>query len=429
MGTVVKVIRWAIGGFLFLLALAAFSEKEVVFGIILLLAGVLVLLIKRKKNQSFNSSQSESSLTPKSSEMSNNFKEEFNDDMWDRTDLGGNSMVVFNNLPGVDLHIYNISEGTAKYLMSLHNDFLQKLTGATTDTIELARPTRSLYEFSWIAMLEDVRCKELDDYVHTHKELYERFKDTDNVLYFDDFPGVRFVPQGVNLDILFEYPSEKANTIRKKLRKMIKETRLNKEALSSYLRLAGSYLTPEEYNDNYYRNKIQAILNAGLATLLSKAPLDIALNFLKMKELRELAKEVGVTIKARTKREFVSSLMASCDNNVLKEKISHLIPTKTLYIHEPPQEYISKEEYEWLLQYAGVLTQVIFGTYVNALNVFYNVIWGRLTGTNHFSIFNSGTACNYCKKRIGTSVTVNNNKDFKKLPPFHIGCNCEVLPE
>lgn len=389
-----------------------------IIGGILLAVAVKFLISKRQKPETASTTNEESE-TVNTSEHTRKDHESSNErittlesvEEQESSDSTYETKLTIETLPGCPLHIYNLSPSSAQKITKQLNAGPLAM-GLWHETLP-------------IVATEDVRCVELDEYVASHKELYRKYKEDPRYAIFDSYPGVQWYPSDLNLDILFEYPSERANQIRES----IKNLQLPWNVVSYYIEQAGRFLEHDSYQISHHRTEFEELFNRGIIVPIQEAPLEQILEKqVNMKELRQIIKELNPSVKAKTKKELIKQLLENVSESQIKNKIENVLKKKIFFVK--PLEGISDDSLRWFLDYISTINSLIFGTLQDKI---YNLVEMRNmieeNGKSHkFEVITHHGACKWCEEHAHTSFTWRAlQKDLQKAPPYHLGCKCRIV--
>ena len=284
-----------------------------------------------------------------------------------------------------------------------------------------------------IVARQNLRCKEVDDYVKKFKPIYlkkiEEQKQTSpewatasnldkrDLLY--EFKNNAIVQLDVqpycNLEILFEADLSDLTV------DDVLIDRYGYEVIRFYLsRKKGVHTVPA---DHYDRKMFEKLTEVGLAVRGENIHFEYILESLKLKELSALVEDLNPP-KFSRKAKAIEYLLNLPD---LKERLNKSISYRSLFqVQSLPKEFenldLEKISLSW--QYAHELSTLICLTYYYSGSARKQPDEDTKAMSKGWEISNIDDGCSYCKRAASKKYPKNNYP----IVPLHIGCRCTVMP-
>lgn len=295
---------------------------------------------------------------------------------------------------GIPLHFYGVSKHFVKIVQKAIQDYFSNGSGELFETFEK------------LAYTEDFRCRELDDFIAKYKPSFAEIRKSHE--FPDDWPRVG-IPH-----VYFEVfdPFEKAKSVRE----VLQTYKLSYPTFRFFLQYYGGVTkSPQVIKDN--RASIQELIKKKLATPARKLPAETLLaEYFRLNTLKEVAKKFGLKLSARKKRDFVNKLLENIQAKKIIKAAAKIESLDGFKFHTIPQ--LTKENVQWFDNFSLSQSLIVLGTLLNKVEHTFMVL-----SYNSLRIYSSGYCCSLCKK-LGRETIGR----FKKLPPYHLGCTCQIFP-
>ena len=165
--------------------------------------------------------------------------------------------------------------------------------------------------------------------------------------------------------------------------------------------------------DDYYRRQYEELHKMGLANRGKEIPAKDLLQKLRLKDINEILSDI-LDKKFRRKADAVKFAAIMDD---IYERMSKVTSFRNLYQILAP-ENINIDEIKKCFEYANAMARLIADTYVHNYYTMRTLSTEDRTGKWEIWTHDCCITCQNMKKTY--------KKLPKKLPPFHIGCNCEL---
>lgn len=292
---------------------------------------------------------------------------------------------------------------------------------------------RKLGEITFLIAQANVRCKEIDDYISKYRPLY-----------IDEIEGLKAISsewkiasEKDKVDLLLEF--------KQKALAVLPSKPSNEEVVSTILEDKPSDVTADDellslFNqetdlyrfyvsqlwsadkvrtvpaDDYYRKKYEALVQKGLARRGQDINLEKILSGLRLKDINEALQELIEKPFGRKAKAIEFALKVPD----MKERIGKQIAFREMFqIVEP--EGIDVKKIQRCYGHANAIATLLRDTYVSGIHTLRNIKEGRDAAYDYWEIV-AEDCCTTCKPNHGKKY----KKRPSKLPPFHVGCSCEL---
>ncbi len=292
---------------------------------------------------------------------------------------------------------------------------------------------RKIREIAYILAQSNGKCKEVDEYVEKYRPQYlasiERLK--------AESPEWNVAPEKDKEDLLSEFRQEALNVL------PVKPS--NPEVLDALFEDAPSDVTADDkliemfdqdtelYRfyvsqlwsagqvrnvpaDDYYRKRYEALVQKGLARRGQDIALEEILSGLRLKDINQaiqglIEKPFGRKAKAI---EFALTVPD------IKDRLGKHVAFREMFQIRKP-EGVDVQEIQRCYKHANAVATILRDTYVSGIRTLKTLNEAKGADFDYWEICAEG-CCAHCAPFHGKKY----KRKPSKIPPFHIGCGCEV---
>lgn len=292
---------------------------------------------------------------------------------------------------------------------------------------------RKLWEIAYLFAQSNATCKEVEEYIRTYRPAYtetiERLKaeskdwnvssekDKEDMLSEYKQKAIEGLPvkpsQPEVLDILFDNPPSDFTADDKLLSFFGKDVELYRFYVSQLWRAGKVVAVPAE---DYYRKQYEVLVEKRLARRGQDIGMEEILNGLRLKDINEALQ--GLVEKPFGRKAKAIEFAVTVPD--VKERLGKIIAFREMFqICEP--EDIDVHEIQKCYEYANAIATLVRDTYVSGAHTLRSTSDAKDAGFDFWKIL-AENCCESCKSYHGKRY----KRKPSKLPPFHLGCNCQL---
>jgi len=354
------------------------------------------------------------------------------------------SVIVSENTLNNDINFKMLNETTAQFipesplpltLINCTKQDAEAILNVFINTYKIEAKNYKVYE---LFALKNIVCKEIEDYIEEYTPLYKKYvvdiinqdKDTDAILSADEINYLEIstgIKESASKKIdkqpvvssfyrLFDSRPESIDWDDEIIRKY------SYDGLKIYFKYYQIHNTTRFFSvtaDQEERKYMEQLVAHGLALQGTDIPFEYYLNLLAIKELAALFPRVK---KAKTKNEYLNAIMNTYDYDELREVTKKRFTFKSTFMLKEIPEIDSDLACNYWMY---------LETYLSAF--WWTLICYQKLDMEHLNSLHGNTKlkidfneywchCPYAREMAEKPFKANNIK----LPPFHVGCTCEV---